>query len=119
MKAARKQVTVALILMSVTLVLNSCARDPEKAKAKYLASGQNYMKQGQYASAAIEFRNALKIDPKSVDAYYQLAQADLAQRDYRARTHLLKKPLSSIRTGWMLDSNEVASISEGESTPKQ
>jgi len=82
MKAARKRVTVALILMSVTLVLSSCARDPEKAKAKYLASGQNYMKQGQYASAAIEFRNALKIDPKFVDAYYQLAEADLAQRDF-------------------------------------
>lgn len=82
MKAANMHVTVAIILMSVTLLLSSCARDSEKARAKYIASGQNYMKQGQYASAAIELRNALKIDPRSVDAYYQLAQADLAQHDF-------------------------------------
>jgi tetratricopeptide (TPR) repeat protein len=82
MSAKKKHLIILIFLMSVALTLSSCAGNPEKAKAKYLASGQKYMKKGQYASAAIEYRNALKLDPRFVDAYYQLAQADLAQRDW-------------------------------------
>jgi Tfp pilus assembly protein PilF len=73
----------AVIAMSVSLLFSACARDPQKAKAKYLAEGQKYMKRGQYGDASVEFRNALRLDPRFVDAYYQLAQADLAQRDWR------------------------------------
>ena len=61
-----KTLVVLAALISCGL-LCSCARDPQKAKAKYLANGQNYMKKQQYASAAIEFRNALKIDPRFVE----------------------------------------------------
>ena len=53
------------------------------------------------ATAAIEFRNALKVDPRFVDAYYQLAQADWPNVTGRARMHLLRKPSSLIRTAWM------------------
>src|SRR5260370_9313056 len=84
MSAAKKELVVSILLMSTALLLRSCAGDPQKAKVKYLASGQKYMKKGQYASAVIEYRNALKLDPRFVDAYYQLAQADLAQHDWRA-----------------------------------
>src|SRR5260370_1850127 len=83
MSAAKKHLVVSILLMSTALLLSSCAGDPQKAKVKYLASGQKYMKKGQYASAVIEYRNALKLDPRFVDAYYQLAQADLAQHDWR------------------------------------
>jgi tetratricopeptide (TPR) repeat protein len=51
------------------------------------------MKKQQYASAAIEFRNALKIDPRFVDAYYQLAQADLAEHDWPAAYAALEKAI--------------------------
>ena len=81
MEYARKLNTAAIAIL-VTLLLGGCARDPEKAKAKYLAEGQKYMKKGQYGDASVEFRNALRLDPRFVDAYYQLAQADLAQRDW-------------------------------------
>ena len=77
MKAARNQVTLAMALICACLMPLSCSKNPEKAKAKYLAEGQKYMKKGQYGDAAIEFRNALRIDPRFVDAYYQLAQAEL------------------------------------------
>src|SRR5271163_2172569 len=83
MEGPRNLKTV-VIAISVALFLNACARDPQKAKAKYLAEGQKYMKKGQYGDASVEFRNALRLDPRFVDAYYQLAQADLAQRDWSA-----------------------------------
>ena len=91
MKAKNRFTTLAIILISATLLLNSCARDPEKAKAKYFDLGQGYMKKGQFAAAAIEFRNALRLDPRFVDAYYQLAQADLAQREWGAAYASLEK----------------------------
>src|SRR5580658_3007871 len=82
MKAANNRVALAMALVTACLMLVSCSRNPQKAKAKYLAQGQNYLKKGQYGDAVIEFRNALRIDPRLVDAYYQLAQADLAQHDW-------------------------------------
>src|ERR1700676_4102304 len=83
----------AVIAISVSLLLSGCARDLQKAKAKYLAEGQKYMKKGQYGDASVEFRNALRLDPRFVDAYYQLAQADLAQRDWRGAYTSLEKTI--------------------------
>ena len=83
----------ASVVLSLAVLLVSCSANPQKAKAKYLASGQKYFKKGQYASAAIEYRNALKIDPRFVDAYYQLAQASLAQHDWRSAYDSLGKAI--------------------------
>jgi tetratricopeptide (TPR) repeat protein len=90
-----KQVTIAIGLMSV-VVLSACTKDPQIAKAKYFAAGQNYMKNGKYGDAAIEFRNAVRLDPRFVEAYYQLAQADLARNDWSSR-----RPSIWIRAAWM------------------
>jgi tetratricopeptide (TPR) repeat protein len=92
MEGARK-LKMAVIAIFVALLLGACARDPEKAKAKYLAEGQKYMKKGQYGDASVEFRNALRLDPRFVDAYYQLAQADLAQRDWQGAYASLEKAI--------------------------
>src|ERR1700730_14800385 len=93
MQITRGRVTLAIILFSVAGALCSCVRDPQKAKAKYLAEGQTYMKKGKFGDAAIEFRNALRLDPRFVDAYYQLAQADLAQHDWREAYVSLQKAI--------------------------
>lgn len=68
---------VAGVTAAFSLLLVSCA-NPQKAKLQYFQKGQAYAKQGQYSSAAIEFRNALKEDPKYVDAYYELGKTDEA-----------------------------------------
>ncbi len=94
MSAAKKHLVVSVLMMSMALLLSSCAGDPQKAKVKYVASGQKYMKKGQYASAVIEYRNALKLDPRYVEAYYQLAQADLAQHDWRGAYDSLEKAIA-------------------------
>src|SRR5579875_151581 len=67
--------------LSAAALLASCAMNPQKAKLEYLQKGEGYMKKSQYSSAAIEFRNALKIDPKYVDAYKQLTRAYIALKD--------------------------------------
>ena len=89
--ASRTGLGVALV--STCLMLLSCS-NPQKAKSRYLAEGQTYMKKGKYGDAAIEFRNALRIDPRFVDAYYNLAQAELHSAIGSPRMDLFKKPLS-------------------------
>jgi tetratricopeptide (TPR) repeat protein len=93
MKQSPRQASLAIALISVAALLGSCSRDPQKAKVKYLATGQNYMKKGQYGDAAIEFRNAVRLDPRFVDAYYQLAQADMAQQDWGSAYASLEKAI--------------------------
>ena len=51
------------------------------------------MKKGQYRDAAIEFRNALRLDPRFVDAYYQLSQANLAMHDWNSAYASLAKAI--------------------------
>jgi tetratricopeptide (TPR) repeat protein len=93
MKKALSRVTVSVILLAGTLAISSCSRDPERAKVKYLAAGQKYMGKKQYGDAAIEFRNALRLDPRFVDAYYELAQATLAQHDWKSAYASLQKAI--------------------------
>jgi len=92
MKASNKYAAVSVVI-ALALLISSCARDPEKAKTKYLALGQDYMKKGRYGDAAIEFRNALRLDPRFVAAYYQLAQAALAQHDWSESFAALEKTI--------------------------
>src|SRR5215472_552595 len=93
MKSAAKQIPSAMVIFCAALILSSCVSDPQKAKAKYFATGQEYMKKGQYGDAAIEFRNALRLDPRFVEAYYQLAQTDLARHDWAAAFGYLEKAI--------------------------
>jgi len=79
-----KPLTFACALLVLVSLVEACAGDPQKAKVKYLASGENYMQKGKYGDAAIQFKNALRFDPRFVDAHYQLAQARLAQHDWQA-----------------------------------
>src|SRR5260370_3477211 len=41
------------------------------------------MKKNKYQEAAIQFQNALKLDPRYAEAAYQLAQAELAQHQWQ------------------------------------
>ena len=73
-------------ILAVSLIaglLSGCSFNPNVRKQKDFQSGQRYFEKGQYSSAAIEFTNAVKIDPGYADAHYQLAEAylHLEQRD--------------------------------------
>src|SRR5271167_4247852 len=58
----------------VSLLFSSCSRDPNVRRQKYFQSGQRYFEKGKYREAAIEFVNAIKIDPGYAEAHHQLAE---------------------------------------------
>src|SRR3974377_1383869 len=63
-----------LFVIALVVLLGGCHRDPTVAKHKYLESGDRYYAKEKYHEAAIQYQNAIKIDPKYAEAHYQLAQ---------------------------------------------
>src|SRR5687767_224551 len=63
-----------LTAVGVCLIVSACT-DPQVAKMRHVAKGDAYMTEGKYSSAVVEYRNALKIDPKLGEARYKLAKA--------------------------------------------
>ena len=66
--------TVAL----AALAAGACSKDPAVASRRYIDSGDRYAKEGKYREAVIEYRNAIKRTPQSVEAHSRLA--DVAAR---------------------------------------
>src|SRR5437588_11845144 len=82
--ALNRSFPLALVVgMTGTSILSGCLRDPQKGKLAFLESGKRYEQQNKYPEAAIQFRNAIKLDSRYVDAYYELGKADLAMQQWR------------------------------------
>src|SRR5947209_18714201 len=71
-----------LILALMGIVFSGCSRDPNVRKQKYFESGQRYFARGKYREAAIQFSNAVQVDPRFAQAHYQLAETYLKLRDF-------------------------------------
>ena len=79
----KRSPSVPLILtLALFATFAGCSRDPNVRKQKFFASGQSYFAQGKYPEAAIQFSNAIDIDPRFAEAHYQLAQADLKLQEW-------------------------------------
>jgi Tfp pilus assembly protein PilF len=63
------------ILTALTLFSLACGPSPEQAARRHYDRGTEYSRQGRYAEAIIEFRNALQESPRDGEAYYALADA--------------------------------------------
>lgn len=62
-------------LLALLVLSSACSwRNPNVKKQKYLASGQKYFDAGKYQEAAIQFQNAVQVDPRFVEGHYRLAQ---------------------------------------------
>jgi len=72
----RSMRSIAFALIAA-LALASCSRDPNVAKKRYLDSGDKYFSKARYREASIQYRNAIKIDPRYAMAYYKLGLAAL------------------------------------------
>ncbi len=81
------------VAFAMVVFLTSCGGDPVKAKLRFIESGRNYVKKKEYASATIQFRNALKIDPRFAEAYYDLAKSELAQEHWMTGYAALEKAI--------------------------
>ena len=66
-----------LVLTLAVGLLAGCSRDPNVRKQKYFESGMRYFDKQQYGEAAIEYQNAIQVDPRFAKAHYHLAQCYL------------------------------------------
>jgi len=91
-----------LVLALIAALLSACSLDPNVRKQKYVGSGQTYFDKGQYQEAAIEFTNAVKIDPGYADAHLLLAECYLhlqqLDRAYQELTRTLELRPEDYRT---------------------
>ena len=74
----QKRLSSALaFLVLASGFMAGCTRDPNVRKQKYLESGNRFLAKDKYREAAIQYQNALQVDPRFVEAHYQLSQAYL------------------------------------------
>jgi len=79
----RKKISVLLVaaILTISLGLGCGKKDKTAEKKKYLSSAENYFKNGKYAEAIIEYKNALKYTPKSSVVNYKLFKTYLKQKN--------------------------------------
>jgi cellulose synthase operon protein C len=61
------------ILTLLASFLTGCSRDPNVRKQKYFESGQRFFEKSKFREAAIQYSNAIQVDPRFADAHYRLA----------------------------------------------
>jgi tetratricopeptide (TPR) repeat protein len=84
------------IIVAVLVGFTSCSRDPNVVKKRYLESGNKYFDKGRYKEASIQYRNALKRDPKYGPAYYKLALVSLKAGDVPAAVSAFHRAIELI-----------------------
>ena len=60
-------------MLALTLVLGACG-SAEDRKQEHIARGEQYLSEKNFDKARVEFKNALKIDPKDASARYMLGK---------------------------------------------
>ena len=83
-----RSIRLIAVVLAVLLGLASCSRDPNVVKKRYLESGNKYFEKGRYKEASIQYRNALKRDPKYGPAHYKLALVSSQGERHRRRRRL-------------------------------
>ena len=80
-----RSVAVRLLLFAflVPVLFTACNRDPNVRKQKFLESGNRYRDQGKFREAAIQYGNAVQVDPRFAEAHYQLGETYLKLKDYQ------------------------------------
>ena len=66
----------------IPALFTGCNRDPNVKKQKFLESGNRYRDKGKFREAAIQYANAVQVDPRFAEAHYQLGETYLKLKDY-------------------------------------
>jgi tetratricopeptide (TPR) repeat protein len=81
---------------------SGCSRDAKS----YIQSGKKYFDAGKYDDAVLMYKKAIQKDPKSGEAYYRLALAELKQGDKIPEAY---QALSAAST-FSADNHEIQSV---------
>lgn len=92
--------TFCIAILTVFAVVSGCSRNPEAAKKKYFDKGEAYFQANKYREAAIEYQNAIQIDPKYAQAHYELAQCFLKQNEWSLAFQELRRTIALDPTNW-------------------
>jgi putative PEP-CTERM system TPR-repeat lipoprotein len=106
-----KRVALSLCLMSLLLV--GCNSSPKSRAAKHLQRGAALNAKKDYARAAIELRNAIRLAPEDAEAHYQLGLTHLGAKDVQAAYRSFRRAteLNPGHTGAQLKYAELLSLS--------
>lgn len=91
---------ISILLCALFAVLGGCRTDPKVRAHKYFQSGFQYYQKGLYDEAAIQFGNALQIEPNDFDAHYYMGLSSIrlqrVQRAYRELTRAVELQPASV-----------------------
>jgi tetratricopeptide (TPR) repeat protein len=93
-----------MIASSFLMLVAGCG-SAEQSANKYLGSGINLVKKEQFAKARLEFKNALQLDPRLAEAYYQLALLDEREQKWQPM-------FKSLQTVESLSPNHIEAITK-------
>jgi len=91
-----RSIRLVAVVLAALLGLVSCSRDPQVVKKRYFESGNKYFEKGRYREASIQYRNAIKRDPKYGAAYYKLALTSLKTGDFGGAVAQLRRAVELV-----------------------
>jgi len=95
MKKFFSRLLVMAVVLGSILALYSCS-NPDKNKVEHFNKAMAYASKGEKKAAEIEFKNALKADPKYAEARYQLGILYLEEGALKAAVEELRLSLIHI-----------------------
>jgi len=90
-----RRVRLALAVLLCGILFSACNRDPNVRKQKFYQAGVEYLNKGDVKKAALQFMNALQIDPKFAEAANVLAEIRFRQGNYRQAYSLLQQAIAA------------------------
>jgi len=91
-----RSIRLVAVILAVLVGFTSCSRDPAVVKKRYLESGNKYFDKGRYKEASIQYRNALKRDPRYGAAHYKLALVSLKVGDVGGAVSSLRRAVEPV-----------------------
>src|SRR6516164_7852496 len=89
-----------LSILCTALVLTGCFRDPNTRKVDLVRKGDEYFRKAEYPEALISYAQALQIDPRYTQAYYQTAQCQIRLGNWPAAFQALSRTVELQSDHW-------------------
>lgn len=87
-------------VMATVLFLVGCMKSPEQQYQSYMDSGAEYIEAGDTGAAALQFRNAARVQPQNAEPHFQLAKIYLQEGK-------LQECFGAVREAVVLDPDHV------------